>query len=375
MTSRSETTVMQIPLVDLKAQYRTIHDDVHAAMQRVLDTTAFIQGPDVKEFEKEFAAFCRASHAIGVASGTDALHLVLRAMNVGEGAEVITTPFTFIATAEAITMCGARPVFVDIDPRTYNIDPEKAAVAITPKTKVLMPVHLYGQPADMDPLLDIASRHGIRVIEDAAQAHGAEYKARRVGTLADAACFSFYPGKNLGAYGDAGAVVTNDAALTNSVRMLRDHGRRDKYEHLVPGYGSRLDTLHAAILRAKLPHLEQWNARRKAIAARYDELLGEARVVRPYRPDWADPVYHLYVVRVSNRTAIQDRLKAEGIATGVHYPIPLHRQPAYKTLGYELGDFPEAEKAANEVLSLPIYPELSDADVERVVAALQQSLN
>jgi dTDP-4-amino-4,6-dideoxygalactose transaminase len=370
----TKTATMQIPLVDLKAQYGTIRDEVHAAMQRVLDTTAFIQGPDVREFEKEFAAFCRAGHAIGVASGTDALHLVLKAMNVGAGDEVITTPFTFIATAEAISMCGARPVFVDIDPRTYNIDPAQVEAAITPKTKVLMPVHLYGQPADIDPLLDIAHNHKLRVIEDAAQAHGAEYKARRVGTLADAACFSFYPGKNLGAYGDAGAVVTNDAELADAVRMLRDHGRRDKYEHLIPGYGSRLDTLHAAILRAKLPHLEQWNARRKAIAARYDELLANANVERPHRPDWADPVYHLYVVRVRNRAAVQEALKAEGIATGVHYPIPLHVQPAYKSLGYEQGAFPESEKAASEVLSLPIYPELGDDDVERVAEALKKAV-
>ena len=368
----NSATLVQIPLVDLKAQYGTIRKEIDAAIQRVLDSTAFIMGPDVAAFEKDFAAFCRADYAIGVASGTDALHLTLRACGVGAGDEVITTPFTFIATAEAISMCGAKPVFADIDPLTYNIDPERVERAITPRTKALLPVHLYGQPADIDPLLSIARKHSLRVIEDAAQAHGAEYKGRRVGTLAAAACFSFYPGKNLGAYGDAGAVVTNDAAIANSVRLLRDHGRRDKYEHLVPGFGSRLDTMQAAVLHAKLRHLERWNVRRKQIAARYDRLLGETGVAVPFRPGWAEPVYHLYVVRVQERASKQEKLRSAGIATGVHYPIPLHLQPAYRDLGYRAGDFPNAEKAAAEVMSLPIYPELADADIDRIAGALSR---
>ena len=365
------TTVGAIPLVDLKAQYQSIRGEIDAAVRHVLETTAFIMGPDVAEFEREFARFCGAKHAIGVASGTDALHLTLRACDVGPGDEVITTPFTFIATAEAISMCGARPVFVDIDPRTYNLDVSLVEEAISPRTKAILPVHLYGQPADVDPLLDIARRHSLFLVEDAAQAHGAGYRGRRVGTLADAACFSFYPGKNLGAYGDAGAVTTDDAELAATVRMLRDHGRRDKYEHLLIGFGSRLDTLQAAVLRVKLPHLEDWNARRRAIAARYDELLEGTRVARPLRPDWADPVYHLYVVRTADRAQLQRRLKEAGISSGVHYPIPLHLQPAYRGLGYAPGAFPHAERAAAEVLSLPVFPELSDDDVGRVAASVR----
>ncbi|MGB0383226.1 MAG: DegT/DnrJ/EryC1/StrS family aminotransferase [Ardenticatenaceae bacterium] len=361
---------MKIPLVDLKAQYAAIQSEIDSAIKQVIENTAFILGPEVKAFEEEFATFCEAKHAIGISSGTDALQLALLACGVEAGDEVITTPHTFIATAEAISMCGARPVFVDIDPLTCNIDPSKIEERITQKTKLILPVHLYGQPADMDPILDIAQRHNLRVIEDAAQAHGARYKGQRVGTLADAACFSFYPGKNLGAYGDAGALVTNDDKIAERVLLLRNHGRREKYEHLIKGFGHRIDALQAAILRVKLSHLEAWNNQRRELAALYTSLLDDSLVTTPYVPAWAEPVWHLYVVRVQGRDRVKARLKEAGIATGVHYPIPLHLQPAYQDLGYKVGDFPHAEQAAREVLSLPLYAELTSQNLQRVVECL-----
>ncbi len=367
----------KIPLVDLRAQYASIQAEVDAALRRVLETTAFINGPDVRAFEDEFAAFCGARYAVGVASGTVALQLALQACGVGRGDEVITVAHTFCATAEAILHAGATPVFVDIDPRTYNLDPARLAGAITARTRAILPVHLYGQPADLDAIRAIARRHGLAVIEDAAQAHGARYKERPVGPLGDAACFSFYPGKNLGAYGDAGAVTTDDPAIAERVRELRDHGRRvgpdgqrAKYEHAVVGYGERLDTLQAAVLRAKLPHLAEWNAARQAIAARYDRWLAGTPVAAPFTAPGCEPVYHLYVVRVSDRAAARQRLAADGIESGIHYPIPLHRQPAFAFLNVPAGALPETERAAAEILSLPIYPELAPADQERVVAAL-----
>jgi dTDP-4-amino-4,6-dideoxygalactose transaminase len=360
---------MEIPLVDLKAQYDGLRDQMRVAMDAVLETTAFIQGPDVRAFEAEFAAFCGAGHALGISSGTDALHLALRAVGVGAGDEVITSPHTFTATAEAIVMAGARPVFADIDPHTFNIDPAQIPARITARTKAIMPVHLYGQPADMDPILELARAHGIAVVEDAAQAHGATYKGRRVGTLADAACFSFYPGKNLGAYGDAGGITTDRDDVADRVRMSRDHGRRDKYEHLEVGFGNRLDTLQAAVLRVKLRALPGWNARRAAIAARYSAALP---ALAPQVPAWAGPAWHLYVIRVTNREHVRTVLREAGIHTGVHYPVPLHLQPAYRDLGYGAEAFPVAEAAAREVLSLPLYPELSDADADRVIDALRK---
>jgi dTDP-4-amino-4,6-dideoxygalactose transaminase len=363
---------MTIPLVDLKAQYASIKPEIDAAIQRVIDNTSFILGKEVSEFEKNFAAFCRAQFCIGIDSGTAALHLALLLCDVKPGDEVITTTHTFIATAEVISVIGAKPVLVDIDPRTYNIDPQQIERAITPRTKAIIPVHLYGQPAEMDAILEIARRHHLRVIEDAAQAHGAEYRGRRAGTMGDLACFSFYPGKNLGAYGDAGAIVTNHAELAERARLLRDHGRRSKYEHQVVGYGYRLDALQAAILGAKLPHLEAWNARRRAIADYYTELLTNADVVTPYVSQHITPIYHIYTIRHANRTELQKHLKARGIETGIHYPIPLHLQPVYENLGYKRGDFPHAEKAANEILSLPIYPELTDAQVEMIVQAVKE---
>ncbi len=358
---------MPIPLVDLKAQYASIKPEIDAAIQRVIDNTSFILGKEVSGFEKDFAAFSHAQFCVGIDSGTAALHLALLLCDVKPGDEVITTTHTFIATAEVISVIGAKPVFVDIDPRTYNIDPHQIERAITPRTKAIIPVHLYGQPAEMDPILDIARQHNLRVIEDAAQAHGAEYRGRRAGTMGDIACFSFYPGKNLGAYGDAGAIVTNHADLAERARVLRDHGRRSKYEHQIVGYGYRLDALQAAILGAKLPHLEAWNARRRALADYYTELLTNLDVVTPFVPPHITPIYHIYCIRHKNRDGLLKHLKAQGIEAGIHYPIPLHLQPVYQNLGYKVGDFPQAEKAASEILSLPIYPELTDAQVNQVV--------
>jgi dTDP-4-amino-4,6-dideoxygalactose transaminase len=303
--------------------------------------------------------------------GTAALHLALILSGVGPGDEVITTPHTFFATSEVISLIGARPVLVDIDLRTYNIDPQAIEAAITPRTRVILPVHLYGQPAEMGPILETARRHGLRVIEDAAQAHGAEYRGQRVGTLGDAACFSFYPSKNLGAYGDAGALVTNDAALAQRARMLRNHGRTEKYTHDLVGYGYRIDALQAAILGSKLTHLEAWNARRREIADQYTELLTSADVVTPYVPSHIKPVYHIYAIRARERDRLREHLKARGIETGIHYPIPLHLQPVYRDLGYHAGDFPNAETAAKQVLSLPIYPEMTDVQVHEVADAVR----
>ena len=363
-----------IPLVDLKAQYVAIQPEIDAALQRVLSSTAFILGREVEEFEAAFAAYCGARHAVGVASGTSAIHLALLGCGVGPGDEVITTPHTFIATAEAISHAGARPVFVDIDPVTFNLDPARIEAAITARTKAIMPVHLYGNPADMDPLLAIARRRGLHVIEDAAQAHGARYKNRRVGTLGTAACFSFYPGKNLGAYGDGGMLVTDDPAVAARVRMLRDHGRREKYEHEIIGYGERLDALHAAVLQVKLRHLDAWNDKRRWAAQRYRELLRGAAVTLPATSADAEPVYHLFVLRVAERDRVLQLLKAAGVGGGVHYPIPLHLQPAYAHLGYKPQSFPHTECAAREVLSLPIYPEITDSQLTQVATALRAVL-
>jgi len=334
---------------------------------------AFILGEEVAQFERAFAAYCEARYCVGLDNGSSALELALRAWGIGEGDDVITAPNSFIATASAIAVTGARPVFVDIDPRTYTLDVSQLEAAITPRTKALIPVHLYGQPADMDPLMDIARRHGLYVLEDACQAHGARYKGRRVGSLGDAAAFSFYPAKNLGCFGDGGALTTNDAALAERVAQLRHYGQRKKYEHIFLAYNRRLDTLQAAVLNVKLPHLEQWNAARRRLAARYTELLADV-VQTPVVADYAEHVFHLYVVRVPQRERVAARLKEAGIDTGQHYPIPIHLQEAYRYLGYEPGAFPEAERACQEALSLPMFPGLTEEEMENVAAALKKAL-
>jgi dTDP-4-amino-4,6-dideoxygalactose transaminase len=364
---------MPIPLVDLKAQYQAIKPEIDAAIARVIGHSGFILGEEVRRFEADFAAFCDlpATAAVGVDSGTAALHLALLACGIGAGDEVIVPSHTFIATASNISHLGARPVFVDIDLDTYNVDPAKIEAAITPRTRAIIPVHLYGQPADMAPILDIARRHGLRVIEDAAQAHGATYRGQKVGGLGDVGIFSFYPGKNLGAYGDAGMLVSRDPQIADTARLLRDHGRRDKYEHLIEGYNYRLDALQAAILGAKLPHLAAWNEQRRRHAAAYNDALADLELVRPIEALDRTHVYHLYVVRVEHRDELLQHLRAKGIGAGVHYPIPLHLQPAYRHLGYRSGDLPATERAANEVLSLPMYPELTPAQIEEVAEAIR----
>jgi dTDP-4-amino-4,6-dideoxygalactose transaminase len=370
----SEAQRRVIPLVDLKAQYETIKHAIDPAIARVLAATSFVLGSDVAAFERAFAAHAEARHAIGCGNGTDALELVLEGLGVGPGDEVITVAHTFIATAEAISARRATPVFVDVRPDTLLIDPARVEAAITTKTKAIIAVHLYGQTADMTALSIIARAHGLKLIEDAAQAHGARHRGKRAGSLGDAATFSFYPGKNLGAYGDAGAVTTNDDALAAWIIKARNHGRATKYEHDFAGRNSRMDGLQGAVLGVKLPHLDRWNASRRAIAARYDALFeGERTIGRVAIAEGNESVRHLYVVRVQRRDAVLARLHDEGIEAGVHYPVPLHLQPAYAHLGIAKGALPETERAAQEILSLPLYPEMAAADVERVATALRSA--
>jgi dTDP-4-amino-4,6-dideoxygalactose transaminase len=360
---------LEIPFVDLKAQYESIKGEIDQAIGDVIASSAFIGGPFVKAFESSFAAFCGAKQCIGVGNGTDAIFLTLKAMGIGRGNEVITAANSFIATSEAITMSGAKVVFVDIRPDTYNIDPDKIEEKIMGKTKAIIPVHLYGQPADMDPILRIARKHGLKVIEDAAQAHGATYKGRMVGTLADAACFSFYPGKNLGAYGDAGAVVTDDDTLGLKVRMLANHGRVAKYDHELEGVNSRLDGLQAAILKVKLKNLPAWTEMRRANARMYNDLLKETPDLEtPVEMQSVKSVYHLYVIRVKgdSRKTLQEHLQVKGISTGIHYPIALPSLKAYEYLNIRESDLPEAHRASREILSLPMYPELHKAQIAYV---------
>ena len=362
---------MTIPLVDLRTQHLALKDEIDGAIDRVVGNSSFILGEEVASFEKEFARFCQAKYAIGTCSGTSALHLALIACGVRAGDEVITTPSTFIATAEAISYIGAKPVFVDIEPDIYTIDPSKIKAAITERTKAILPVHLYGQPASMEPILEIAGEHGLRVVEDAAQAHGAEYKGKRIGTLGDVACFSFYPGKNLGALGDGGAIVTNDDEIAETVRLLRNHGRKQKYIHLFIGYNYRLDAIQAAILRVKLKWLEDWNHKRRQYADIYRNMLQGFELTLPCKIDHCQPVYYVFVVRSKRRDALAQWLKERGIEAGIHYPVPLHLQPAYQHLGYQKGDFPIAEQLADEVLSIPMFPELTESQVEEVVEAIK----
>ncbi len=359
-----------IPLVDLKAQYRTIQPAIDEAIQRVLASANFIMGSEVTAFEEAFARYCGAAHCVGVSSGTAALELTLRAYGIGPGDEVITVAHTFIATAEAISAVGARPVFVDIDPATYTLDPDCLAGAITPATRAVIPVHIYGQPADMTRINAIAREHHLVVIEDAAQAHGATWAEIPAGHLGHAACFSFYPGKNLGAYGDAGAVVTDDPAVAEAVRLLRNHGRRSKYIHEQKGFGHRLDALQAAILRAKLPYLDRWTDARRRLAARYSDLLADSPLTLPAEAPDAASAWHLYVVRSEQRDELLAFLNDHGVAAGIHYPVPLHLQPAYADLGYRPGDLPVTEAVASTCLSLPLYPELCHDQQDRVVELL-----
>lgn len=363
---------MKVPFVDLKSQYQTIQHEVNAAIAGVLERSDFVLGQAVQTFEEAFARYCEVPHAVGVDSGYSALEILLRAYEIGPGDEVITAANTFVATALPISNCGARTVLVDIDPRTYNLNPELLEAAITPATRAIIPVHLYGQPASMEPVMEIARRHGLIVIEDACQAHGARYNGKRTGSLGDAAAFSFYPAKNLGAYGDGGAVVTRDEAIAERVRLLRNLGQKVKNVHAFKGYNHRLDTMQAAILQVKLTCLDEWNASRRRAAAHYQEVLHDLPVVTPYVAAESEHVYHLYIVRVRNREAVQKHLSAAGIATGIHYPFPIHLQPAFEDLGYRRGDFPVAEEYADEILSLPMYPEVQQEQVAYVADVLRE---
>ena len=356
-----------IPFLDLDAAYRDLKPDIDAAVSRVLESGWYILGPEVEAFEAEWAAYCGAAHAVGLANGLDALILALRALDIGPGDEVIVPSNTYIATWLAVSGVGATPVPVEPDPATHNIDPTLVEVAITPRTRVLLPVHLYGQPADLDPILEIARKHRLKVVEDAAQAHGARYKGRRIGAHGDIACWSFYPGKNLGAFGDAGAVTTNDPDLAERIALLRNYGSRQKYVNEEAGVNSRLDPVQAAVLRVKLGVLDEWTERRRAAAAAYTKTLTETGLTLPHAPNWAEPVWHLYVVRSAERDRLQSHLTEEGIGTLIHYPIAPHMQQAYSEMGLAPEALPIARNLANEVLSLPMGPHL-DADAASAVA-------
>ena len=361
-----------ISFLDLKAQYAAIEQEIDAAMEEVLSSARFILGPAVRDLEQRVAAYCGCKYGVGVASGTDALRLALTAMGIGPGDEVITTPFTFIATANTISHCGARLVFVDIDPRTYNIDAAAIEAAITERTKAIVPVHLYGQPADMDPIMELAEAHGLCVIEDAAQAIGGRYKGRQVGSMGHAGCLSFYPTKNLGAYGDGGMVVTNDATLAEKVDVLRRQGSKKKYHAEVLGFNSRLDSLQAAILGVKLKYLDDWNEARRRVAQRYNELLADLPLTTPYEAPNVYYVYHQYTIRAPQRDGLAAYLKERGIGTMIYYPVPLHLQGLYAGLGYGEGSLPASEAASREVLSLPMYPELKEQRQAAVAEVLRE---
>lgn len=364
---------MKVPFLDLQAHHAPLRAEIDRAIAEVIDSAAFAGGPFVAAFENDFAKFCQCRHAIGLGNGTDALWLALLASGVGPGDEVITVPSTFMATAEAITYCGATPVFVDIDERTYTLDPAGLEDAVTSRTKAIVPVHLFGQTADMDPILEFARSRGLVVIEDAAQAHGAEYRGRKAGSMGDAGCFSFYPGKNLGAFGEAGAVVTNNSELRDKICILRDHGQVRKYHHTMVGWNCRMDGIQAAVLRVKLRHLAAGNERRRQHAEHYNRALADnAEIILPLEADYASHVYHVYAVRLRERDEALRAMEGEGISCGIHYPVPVHLQPAYENLGYERGDFEISERTSAEFLSLPMFPELTDEQVEAVAQSLQK---
>jgi dTDP-4-amino-4,6-dideoxygalactose transaminase len=370
---------LTIPLVDLKAQYYSIKDEIDSAIQRVIQSGQFILGPEVKAFENEMAAYSGTKYAVGVASGTDALHMALLASGIKSGDEVITTPFTFIASAEAVSKCGAKPVFVDIDRKTYNIDPTQIETKINKKTKAILPVHLYGQPAAMVDILTMARKHNLMIVEDAAQALGAEYNSKKVGSLSDAGCLSFFPSKNLGAYGDGGMVVTNDPRIAETVKVLRVHGSKTTYQHFAHGFNSRLDALQAAILRVKLKHLEKWNEQRRSKVLLYNRLLGQLDTIEtPFIEKNAKSSCNYYTIRVKHsrlsRDELREHLESKGIQTMVYYPLSLHLQEVYKYLGHKPGDFPQSELAQKQVLSLPMYPELSEGQIEEVVREVKEFL-
>ena len=368
------SSLMQVPFLDLKTQYVAHKAEFDSAIEAVLERTAFAGGPFVEEFEKAFASFCDCSRAVGLGSGTEALWLALLALDIGPHDEVITVPNTFIATAEAISFCGARALFVDVDKRTHTMDPELLASAISPRTRAIIPVHLFGQTADMDPILEVAARHDLPVIEDACQAHGAMYKGRTAGSMGVAGCFSFYPTKNLGAFGEAGALVTSDDKLADKVRMLRDHGQSRKYEHKYIGWNSRMDGIQAAVLSVKLNYLQEANEARRRNARMYDELLdGIEGVVPPWEADYSHHIYHVYAVRAKNRDTMLHELGRQGIGCGIHYPKPVHLQEAYSCQGTFIGDFPIAESAAGEFISLPMFPELSAEQISYVTNVVKQT--
>jgi dTDP-4-amino-4,6-dideoxygalactose transaminase len=363
-----------IPYVDLKAQYHSIKPEIDQAVLGVLESSQFILGKEVALFEEEFARYCQAQYGIGANSGTSALHLALLAAGIGAGDEVITIPFTFVATVAAIRYTGATPVFVDIAPSSFTMDPDQIERAITPRTKAIMPVHLYGQMADMDPIMEIARQYNLTVIEDAAQAHGAEYKGRRAGSIGDLGCFSFYPGKNLGAYGEGGMVVTNNPEYTRTMRMLRDWGAEKKYEHVLKGFNYRLEGMQGAILHVKLRYLESWTEARREHAQRYQQMLAGSNVESPTEMSYARHVYHVYAIRTGSREKLTRAFQEKGIQFGIHYPIAIHQLPAHADLGYKAGDFRHSEKAADEVLSLPMFAELTNEQIDFVCTAIRETV-
>ena len=361
----------RIPFLDLKAQYRTIRAEVLPALEAVCESTGFAQGPATKAFEAEFAKYCEVQHCVSLNSGTSALHLAMRCLDIGPGDEVITVSMTFIASAWGISYVGATPVFVDIDPVRRTLDPAKLEAAITKRTKAIIPVHLYGMPAEMDAILAIANQHGLPVVEDAAQSQGARYQGKRVGQFGIMGCTSFYPGKNLGAYGEGGALLTNDEALAKRARALREHGQSQRYYHDEVGYNYRMDGFQGAVLSIKLKRLDAWNAARRRHAQRYNELLAGTRYGLPACPKDAEPVWHLYVIEADNRDALRDKLNAAGVDTGLHYPVPVHLQKAYALLGRRRGEFPVSERLADRCLSLPMFPELTEDQIQTVAAAVR----
>jgi dTDP-4-amino-4,6-dideoxygalactose transaminase len=363
---------MNVPFADLRQQYLAIRDEVLTAVDKVFDSTQFVLGREVAAFEEEFADYCGAQYGIAVNSGTSALHLALLAAGIGPGDEVITVPATFVATAAAIVYTGAVPVFVDVDPVTYTMDPTQIEAAMTARTKAILPVHLYGQSADMDAIREIARVHGLVVIEDACQAHGAEYRGRRCGSIGDLGCFSFYPGKNLGAYGEGGIVTTNSPEFARTIRMLRDWGAEKKYQHVLKGFNYRMEGVQGAILRVKLKYLEQWTEARRAHAAAYTRLLANSDLVLPAENPENRHVFHVYAVLTQRREEFMKTLNAQGVQTGIHYPIPVHLLPAYSDLNYSAGEFPEAERIAAQEVSLPMFPEMTEAQIDSVCQAVQQ---